>query len=83
MLSNALISEVLRERQPVAWPTGIEGFLARVGEPESGLYLVAIDPNLDADGTSVLVHELQHIVDRLRSHAKKASTVEYQPVSEY
>jgi transcriptional regulator with XRE-family HTH domain len=83
-LSAALVNEIADEGQELVWPKGIEGSLARLGHPASGLYLIAIDPNLNEDGRRILAHELQRMVERLRAGAKKTpSTIDYQPESEF
>jgi len=61
---------------PTASTKGVYAYLAQLGDPLYGLYLVKVPPeSADPAGQSVhlsmLEHELQHVIDRIRASRRK------------
>lgn len=68
---QAVVSKLLKRNDEVQLPEGVTGVLAGAGEPEYGVYVVVVDPRLDAAGKRELAHELEHIADRLRKEGRR------------
>lgn len=63
-----------RDNARVELPSGVSGALVRVGPPSSDVFVFQVDGGDDESRLQVLIHELDHLIERLKSRLKATRT---------
>ena len=79
-----LLNALVLGSAPVPLTKGIYAYLASVGDPIHGLYLIKVppesdDPKAQAVHLAMLEHELEHLRDRVRTMRKQAEKARRNP----